>query len=649
MFFFTCYIVCVLQFYNKNMNLQDLNSRFFLNNKFLISSKLLHLTLIFLSYVIFWDYWIYFPLTEDGAFYGFLAKSLLGGSILHQDIPIATNSLNIYALAFFMKLFDSSVVSFKIYHLIFSISLSFVIYFILRKNFLPIYALIGSLAAGILLHTPHTLLDLGRNPIIISLFLLFLGIYYYFYSKSKFKYFYFGVLLGLSALVRETFLFIAFIIFVDLLIKFYRGECKSTDIKIFLFGFVTALSINAFILSYYGIWAEYLHNMLFSGTNFRYNEGFLSLKRIISNMNAFKIGYSNYYDSLILLSLVSYIFKDNDKIFSFFKFVLVPAFLIEAIIVNLTVNYSIQPILVMSVILSFYSIKHIMNVINNLDLNMIEEAKKKFNLINIKPKYALYLFLFLFFLNNNTNIATIYSAANKIALANKHNKLIDTNPNRILDIINRISHKSISAYSQYPTLFRSKISYKTKWPFTEDLSSAANMGNKKIWSDQLEKLNSSIPPNLYIDKTSGSFISKETEIGKIFDNNYIEIARFAKKSEKRHFDGRMVRDRILLSKQHFNSSYNFISKSYISLDEVGSVYKYNNIHDDHIIIKVVPNEVGCEIGLSVQSALSEIKYQRNLSSESNIYNFILPKNWAFIKNIKNKNCNSYIIYEYKQK
>jgi len=631
------------------MNLQNSRLSFLLNNKFLISSKPFHLIILFFSYAIFWNYWIYFPLSDDGAFYGFMAKSLLGGSILHQDIPISTNSLNIYVLAFFMKLFGSSVVSFKIYHLIFSISLTCIIYLILRKNFLPIVALIASLVVGMFLHIPDIMLDLGRNPIMISLFLLFLGIYYYFCSKNKFRYLYFGALLGLSAIVRETFLFVALIIFLDLFINFYRGKCKSSDIKLFLFGFAITLSINALILSFYGIWAEYFHDMLFSGVNFRYSEGFLSFNRILGNINVLKYGYNNYYGFLVLLSSVSYIFKGDDKIFSYFKFVLVPAFLIEAIIINSTVTYSIQPLLILIVVLSFYTIKYIINAANIL--NISEKVKK----INIsKTSFFLLLYLFLFFQSNTINIVTNYLAYNKIALANKHNKLINANPNRILDIINRIDHKSISTHSQYPTLFSSKISYKTKWPFMEDLSSGNNTGNKKIWTDQLEKLNSTNPPNLYIDKTTtNSFISKETQFGNILDNNYIEIARFAKiddgwKHTARE-NRRNARDRILLSKQYFNSSYKLISKSNISIDDVGSAFKYNNIYDEPVIIKIIPSVAGCEIGLSAQSAFSEIEFQKSLSSENYIYNFILPKNWTFIKNKKNENCNSFVVYEYKQK
>lgn len=608
--------------------------------KQLLSGVGLHLFAIFFFYLIAWNFWLYMPISEDAGFYGFMAKSVSGGAVLHKDIPIASNSLNIYILALIMKLFGSSLMLFKMYHLFFSIALSIVVYFLLKRSFLPIFALVGSLCTGIILHLPHVMLDLGRNSIIISLFLLFFGVYYYLYSSNKLKYFYFGILVGLSALVREVFLIISLFIIAELFFELYKKNAtlRTLDVKYFFFGFLLALSINALLLTVYGAWEGYLNDMLHSGVDFRYSEGFFSYNRIFNNLNVWSHGFEKFYSSVIVLALISYIFRNNDKLFFYCKFVLVPAFVFEALIINMTVSYTVQPLLVVSIILSIYTLKHLFSSFNKLEkLNI--DTKILGVIIILYGGYIVYD-------KNINNIVSEYSSYNKVALKNKRGEYIDANPNRILDIVDRIDHSSVSAYSQYPTLFLSKAKYKSRWPFYEDLSSSGNMGIKNIWIDQMNELKSIHPPDLLIDKTTNSFLSKWTELGKIYSNNYIEIAHFDKP-----IDSAVVFpyiDRVSISKSHFNSLFNLVSSSDVSLNIDSGRVKYQNIHDKPIIIKIVPREVGCAEGLSVESGLSMIQYNDQVYKDKQVYSFILPNNWAYIKN-QNKNCNSYQLYEFKQK
>jgi len=597
-----------------------------------------HLFILLFFYLIAWNFWLYMPISEDAGFYGFIAKSVSGGAVLHKDIPIASNSLNIYILALIMKLFGSSLILFKIYHLFFSIALSIVVYFLLKRPFLPIFALVGSLCTGIILHLPHVMLDLGRNSIIVSLFLLFFGVYYYLYSSNKLKYFYFGILVGLSALVRETFLTISLFIIAGLFIELYKKKCNALDVKYFFFGFLLALSINALLLTVYGTWGGYLNDMLHSGVDFRYSEGVFSYNRIFDNLNVWRYGFERYYSSVIVLALISYLFSDNDKLFFYCKFVLVPAFAFEALIINKTASYSVQPLLVVSIILSIYTLKHLFSLFNRL---------KK---LNINTKIAGIVIMYLagtyVYDKNIINIVSEHSSYNKVALKNKRGEYIDANPSRILDIIERIDHGSISAYAQYPTLFLSKTKYKTRWPFYEDLSASGNMGTENIWTDQMNELKSINPPDLLIDKTTNSFLSKWTELGKIYSNNYIEIAYFDKP-----IDSAVVApyiDRVSISKPYFNSSFELVSNSDVSLNIDSGRVKYQNIYDEPVIIKIVPREAACVEGLSVESALSMIEYNDQVYKDKQVYSFILPNNWAYIKN-QNKNCSSYQLYTFKQK
>lgn len=607
--------------------------------KQLLSGVGLHLLVLLFFYLIAWNFWLYMPISEDAAFYGFMAKSVLGGSILHQDIPIATNSLNIYILALIMKLFGPSLVVFKIYHLLFSIALSIVVYFLLKRPFLPIFALVGSLCTGIILHLPHVMLDLGRNSIIVSLFLLFFGVYYYLYSSNKLKYFYFGILVGLSALVRETFLTISLFIIAGLFIELYKKKCNALDVKYFFFGFLLALSINALLLTVYGTWGGYLNDMLHSGVDFRYSEGVFSYNRIFDNLNVWRHGFENFYGLVIVLSLTSYLFRSNDKLFFYCKFILAPAFVFEALIINKTVSYSVQPLLIVSIILSFYALKYLFSLIDML---------KKLNNIDAKLISVLIAFLLSVYAYNKhiINIVSEYSAYNNVALENKRGGYIDSNPGRILDIIGRIEHSSISTFSQYPTLFLSRAKYSSKWPFYEDLSAAGNMGTKNIWADQMNELSSKTPPDLLIDKTTNSFLSKWTELGKIYSNNYIEIAYFDKPINSAVVTSYI--DRVSISKPYFNSSFELVSNSDVSLNIDSGRVKYQNIYDEPVIIKIVPREAACVEGLSVESALSMIEYNNQVYKDKQVYSFILPNNWAYIKN-QNKNCSSYQLYTFKQK
>jgi len=295
-------------------------------------------------------------------------------------------------------------------------------------------------------------------------------------------------------------------------------------------------------------------------------------------------------------------------------------------------------LLVVSIILSIYTLKHLFSLFNRL---------KK---LNINTKIAGIVIMYLagtyVYDKNIINIVSEHSSYNKVALKNKRGEYIDANPSRILDIIERIDHGSISAYAQYPTLFLSKTKYKTRWPFYEDLSASGNMGTENIWTDQMNELKSINPPDLLIDKTTNSFLSKWTELGKIYSNNYIEIAYFDKP-----IDSAVVApyiDRVSISKPYFNSSFELVSNSDVSLNIDSGRVKYQNIYDEPVIIKIVPREAACVEGLSVESALSMIEYNDQVYKDKQVYSFILPNNWAYIKN-QNKNCSSYQLYTFKQK
>lgn len=571
----------------------------------------------------------YMPISEDTGFYGFLSKCISNGSILHVDIPVATNSISLYIIGGVMHFFDASIKIIRLYYLFFNIGLILVVYFIIKKEFSTLYAFSVSLITFVLINIPHIILDLGRNSIVVSLFFIFLGIYIYF-SNYKYKFYSYGFLLGMAAINRETFLIIVIVVTLDFIFQIINRKILRNNVLNFFIGILIAFSINAIILTIYGNWLEYIHDMLHLGASFRYSQGFFSIERIKGNILPFIYGYENFYSSVVFLSLIAYTLKTEKKIINYIKFILLPAFLIEAVIINKSCSYSIQPLLVVFSILSIHTI---------VEFILILEKS-----IHLENKFIFIGIVFIFMGGDIKNILIQYQSYKDTCKLNKDNKIPDTDPYRLLDVINRIKHESISTHSQYPLLFLSNQFYKPSLPaYIEDLSASANLGSETIWKSSMQILKDN-PSNILVDKTTGEFSSKWTELGKIIYDNYIEIAKF---SEPKDNNGVMAPyfDRIFISKKYFEKSFKKIGKTSIVLRD--NINKNKNNYP--IVVKITTQNPLCSKGIIVTSALSSIKYDINTYSDSNIsiYSFVLPNN-QYVINSSEANCKEYTVQEFVQ-
>jgi len=94
-----------------------------------------HILLILLIQFYFLDYFRFFPMSEDAGFYAFMSKSVVNGSVLHKDIPLSSNSISIYFLAFLMNLFETSLEVFRMYYLFFLFLCLLLSILFQKKNF----------------------------------------------------------------------------------------------------------------------------------------------------------------------------------------------------------------------------------------------------------------------------------------------------------------------------------------------------------------------------------------------------------------------------------------------------------------------------------------------------------------------------------
>jgi len=117
-------------------------------------------------------FFINLPISEDTAFYGFLAKQINNGALLHIDIPVSTHGIFIYELATIFKIFGSDVYVLRIFFLI---HLGILIYFLTLILVCISNKYIGSLISSyvvILISLPSIALDIGRSLHVIAMCLI---------------------------------------------------------------------------------------------------------------------------------------------------------------------------------------------------------------------------------------------------------------------------------------------------------------------------------------------------------------------------------------------------------------------------------------------------------------------------------------------
>ena len=580
-------------------------------------SILLLLILLLFPVINLWN----LPLSEDAGFYAYLSRAVMHGAILHNDIPVSTNSLAIYLMAELFRIFGSSVNVYRFFHLIFYIGLVVVVFKLARTFLNEHFAFISALIAGYLITIPHVNLDLGRNYIMLATFFLFIGSIFHL-STYRNKFVYVGIFFALSSLIRETFLIFPLAYFVNhfMIDMGGRKNIFKSNSFMFLYGVGGIFLLNLLLSIFDGNFISYLKDMLHSGTQFRYGAtGFFSFKRIFGNLTQLIHGYSHFYAPIIWLGVMSYLIPSKYKALSFIKFFLTPLLLVVALIINATISYSVIPILCLFSVMSFFTLSTV--------LGWTQTKISDLKLLNFLIALLALIFLFKsaeFILNISNEYKAYFNLSKEIKSRKKSHTLDEVNENtfRMLSIINSIPHKTISTYSQYPLLFLSNYNYPNKYPFIEDLSGPGNMDKPQIWLDQLKSLDDSTADLLVIKTSVDGYLSRWTDLGSIIDKRYIPIVDFG------FSPGGMImpyKSRILMSKKFFIDNFKLLSANKIlGACEDSPNMQFLNQTNNNKILKINLNQSAKPSLYKLSSKVTEAIYDNNYTSELSIYALVAP-------------------------
>jgi hypothetical protein len=457
---------------------------------------------------------IYLPLSEDAGFYAYMAKAVANGAVLHRDITVSTHSSYIYLNALFFKFFESSVFLYRVLAIIPEIILASTLSVWLQKRYGLFLTTICITTFVVILNNPHVTLDVGRNNHLLAIALLW-GAIYFLLIKRVPSALIAGVLLGLAVTVREPYVLYGLPL---LWIAFERKVARNY----FLGGVLVAIIWSIFLLIE-GQLSQYLKDILFSGSKFRYGVdgiGFFDPRRIISNVKALEHGAKNFYGVFLFLAFLIYVFKSKDYVINAFKFLLLPMSLFIEICVNKSTEYSIQPIMFFITVLLAEFLNILKDIIKSTVVKMPSSDYPNILLFTIFIGFSWS------FLVANWNQ---YSAYIEVSKNNKKNALSDSIPLRGLAVINQIPHESIATTSEYPLLFLSKQKYPNLYPFVEDLTAGINSGRDDITRAQIELLGTD-RVDIIVIKTSTEFTNAPSAISESI-KNYKLIAEFSKPTQ----------------------------------------------------------------------------------------------------------------------
>lgn len=552
------------------------------------------------------------PLSEDAGLYGYLSRAIANGTVLHRDIFFSSNSIAIYATAFVFKIVGASLDSFRLVHAVGLAALVLAVFFIAARGRHYGRGLLAASLAGVFSVLPHIILDLGRNYIVWATFFVLAGLYIQ-SGNVKHKEVYSGILLGIAALIRETFVVAGICLLLWEIGKwvFRRGPERSETYKpviLLAAAFLATLSLNAVILTACGTWDGYLKDMFQSGASFRYESGILDPDRLADNLSYLKHGFYNFYFPLLALALLSYLVATRDAFVSYVKFLLVPVFLVEVTVINRTSSYSIIPILVFASILASYSLFSLRDIFSRPAPSMAATFRLAAVVVILTGATA---GMFTCPLNAAREFWNYSRVAREMADTPLSESTEHTS--RLLYVVALLPHDTVSAYSEYPFLFLTEEFYRTD-PFVEDLSTSNNMNRPDIWQAQLDYLRTT-PTDLMISKTTGTYLSKWTDLGQIIDKNYITVYDFPFASGSTPY-----KNRVLLSKNAFSASYSLRNEEIAEAPFEG----FNDL-DEGIIISVTTSVPGNIKAYLVSTKLSATQYAEEYTSDLAIFSLVAPQ------------------------
>lgn len=592
------------------------------------------LILSILTFFYIYSSW-HVPFSEDSGYYAFLSKEMLNGMVLHNDVPATTNGLLLYFTAAIFKLFGATKITYRLIYACGYILLISSIYNLVRSSRSRHEAFIASCLCAILITIPSVYLDLGRNAIMWSLAMIFIGFHYKLQHDNHFV---LGFLLAIAALIRETFLCVAIAYGVILLIRTIVLSIKENRIIIskalltFGSGVILGLSINVIILSYYHSWNSYFFDMLHSGVSFRYKHPF-ALKHIKNQLAELHYGFSHFYSPIILFALFSYLFPTKNTLINWLKYFFLPLFFIEAIIINRTTAYSIIPMLTVCGILTTYFWFELINK------------------VRIEKKYRFYMMMFFVIAYSLSvtpkyinNIYDDFSGFYNISARSKNAETKNWATERVATIISNLpTTPNISTNSMYPLLFEIKASVDYRYPYLFDLSAPDNLSISTLKTAQKSAIFQQIPDILVV-KNDPPYPPIKDETQNPIYNRYISIADF---NESEETTVTKYTTRVFISNLFFHKNY------YLSKPITNAIFypgmNIPNIESNAIIARVTSTPEYCIKAYQLINGLSQATLHTYDAKSPALYALALPNSVIQIK--KMKRCDSKLninIYSRKQ-
>jgi hypothetical protein len=579
------------------------------------------------------------PVSDDTGFYGFVARAMAHGVVLHRDIPIATNSLGLYALAMLFRVFGSSV---QLIRAVFLLGLGAVtagVYLLVSRDRDRWTGLLAAIIAFAFMADPLLWFDFGGNWIMWALAWVVAGLLYRLLAAPGPRTeAIVGVALGLAALTRETFLVVAIGYCAYILLSDSYGPFRERIRPLFgsLAGLASALSVNAVLLTVYGVWSEYLRDMLQSGVAFRYGAGavgLLSMDRISMNVaqlttnNNDPAGLPSYF-AVVALGAVSYLMPAETDTERLLKWWLVPALVVEAVLMNRTWPYHAVPLVMAFSVLTSITLVRLARLVRRILRPGHTTSSRAYTVIVT----ALVVLIVTVSFQHRGDVARGYEAgidsaaaepywdARSIASSNEHSL-------RQLAVIRAIPHRSIAAVSQYPLLLLSPVAYPCR-PFIEDLTAARNLNRPDLWKAQMAALRRGAPDLIALKSISAGPFSMHMDeadpdgLGPaIGGDRYKTVAAFGMALHARE----ILWDRIMIRKTLVDS-YATVDRRDVqtAAPAVGAPAEHHDVNTTglDVIVRMTAASGKMPEGAAISSGVSTVVWTAVETSTSDLYSFV---------------------------
>ncbi len=572
-------------------------------------------------------------LTEDAGYYAFQSKEIMYGMVLHNDVPITTNSILIYITAFIFKLFGAGVSVYRAVHTVGCFILIYAIFKLVRHERSCHEALLAGILSLVFITIPYISADLGMNQIMWCLALILFGFYQKISHGGELL---FGLMLALASITRETFAVVLVgyaLVRLFVLIKSNKSNQLILNRMLlikFMSGAIIGLLVNLLILLYYRSLHNYFIDMLHSGTSFRYQAGFLSIERISANLSSLAWCYDRFYCPIALFACLSYVMTSkNYPVIQWIKYFFVPLFLAEALLINQTANYSIIPTLVMGIILSIFfwteCYKNIVNFIKNESTTKLGKLRK-----------ALYIALFVIFFfcsvllslhavrNIRLSFSNFYQVLDQNYSSNRN--LVTERNLSVLEDLPRTS--KISANAMYPVLFSLHGPIDFQYPYMFDLTAPDNLNLSSLKRDQWDHLSNQVS-DILILKSKFDYLPDSDEFQKIVNSNYILIADFDKADRFTTVD--QYKNRIYISKNYFNKNYVSVRLHKLKLSQAS--FRMDNRSPSVLIARFSMSPSSCMKNSEISNKLSNIMIAGLPNTSAYGYSIIQPYSSILVSNV----------------